>query len=338
MNITTKQLPEAIMDVLYARLVPYISGSPGVGKSDIVRQVANNLNLHLIDVRLSQMDSTDLNGLPAIHEGKTTYTPPKVFPIEGDPIPKGKDGFLILLDELSSASLATQAASYRLILDRMVGQYKLHDRVAIVAAGNKATDKAIVNRMSTAMQSRMIHFNLIVNHKDWLEWANTAGIDTRITSFIEFRPELLHNFNPNHTDNTYSSPRTWQFVNNLIKDKLILSLTDTIILAGTVGEGAAREFKGYTEIYESLPTIKSITANPTGIPIKETPDILYAFTGLISANMNEKNIEALTKFIERLPLDFQIVTWINSIKRNKELYALPAVKQWIKTHAKETLI
>jgi hypothetical protein len=54
--------------------------------------------------------------------------------------------------------------------------------------------------------------------------------------------------------------------------------------------------------------------------------------------MNEKNIEALTKFIERLPLDFQIVTWINSIKRNKELYALPAVKQWIKTHAKETLI
>jgi hypothetical protein len=184
----------------------------------------------------------------------------------------------------------------------------------------------------------MIHFNLVVNNKDWLEWANSIGMDTRITSFIEFRPELLHNFNPNHTDNTYSSPRTWQFVNNLIKDKLILSVTDTIILAGTVGEGAAREFKGYTEIYESLPTIKSITANPTGIPIKETPDILYAFTGLISANMNEKNIEALTKFIERLPLDFQIVTWINSIKRNKELYALPAVKQWIKTHAKETLI
>jgi hypothetical protein len=338
MNITTKQLPEAIMDVLYARLVPYISGSPGCGKSDIVRQVANNLNLHLIDVRLSQMDSVDLNGFPTIKEGKTVFTPPIIFPIEGDPIPKGKDGILLFLDELSSASLATQSASYKLILDRMVGQYKLHDRVAIVAAGNKSTDKAIVNRMSTAMQSRMIHFNLVVNNKDWLEWANSIGMDTRITSFIEFRPELLHNFNPNHTDNTYSSPRTWQFVNNLIKDKLILSVTDTIILAGTVGEGAAREFKGYTEIYESLPTIKSITANPTGIPIKETPDILYAFTGLISANMNEKNIEALTKFIERLPLDFQIVTWINSIKRNKELYALPAVKQWIKTHAKETLI
>jgi hypothetical protein len=284
------------------------------------------------------MDSVDLNGFPTIHEGKTVFTPPIIFPIEGDPIPKGKDGILLFLDELSSASLATQSASYKLILDRMVGQYKLHDRVAIVAAGNKSTDKAIVNRMSTAMQSRMIHFNLVVNNKDWLEWANSIGMDTRITSFIEFRPELLHNFNPNHTDNTYSSPRTWQFVNNIIKDKPNLSLTDTIILAGTVGEGAAREFKGYTEIYESLPTIKSITANPTGIPIKETPDILYAFTGLISANMNEKNIEALTKFIERLPLDFQIVTWINSIKRNKELYALPAVKQWIKTHAKETLI
>ena len=338
MNITTKQLPEAIMDVLYARLVPYITSSPGCGKSDIVRQVANNLNLHLIDVRLSQMDSVDISGYPTIHEGKTVFTPPIIFPIEGDPIPKGKDGILLFLDELSSASLATQSASYKLILDRMVGQYKLHDRVAIVAAGNRATDKAIVNRMSTAMQSRMIHFNLVVNHKDWLEWANTAGIDTRITSFIEFRPELLHNFNPNHTDNTYPAPRTWAFANNLIKDKPTISQIDAIILAGTVGEGAAREFKGYSEIYESLPNIKAITANPTTIPIKESPDILYAFTGLISANINKGNIEQLTKFIERLPLDFQIVTWINSIKRNKELYTLPSVVNWIKQHAKQVLL
>jgi hypothetical protein len=338
MDISTKDLPQAITEILFARLTPYISGSPGVGKSDIVRQVARDLNLELIDVRLSQLEPTDISGYPTIKEGKTVFVPASIFPIDSDPIPKGKDGWLVFLDELSSASLPVQASSYKLILDRMVGQHSLHPRVAIVAAGNKTTDKAIVNRMSTAMQSRMVHLNLNVSHKDWLNWANNIGIDPRITSFIEFRPDLLHSFNPNHSDNTFASPRTWFFTNSLIKDKSQLSNLDTVIIAGTVGEGAAREFKGFTEVFESLPNIKAITTKPEDIPINTQPDVLYAITGLIAANVTENNIEQLVKFVNRLPLDFQIITWISAIKRNKEIYSLPSVKQWIKDHAKEVVL
>ena len=111
MDISTKELPQAITEVLYARLMPYITASPGVGKSDIVKQVAKDLNLELIDVRLSQMDPTDLVGMPTIKDGKTCFIPPKVFPIQGDPLPVDKDGFLVFLDEMSSASLAVQAAA-----------------------------------------------------------------------------------------------------------------------------------------------------------------------------------------------------------------------------------
>lgn len=337
MNITTKDLPNALTEVLFARLVPMITGNPGSGKSDIVKQVANKLNLQLIDVRLSQMDSSDINGFPTIKDGKTIFVPPDIFPITTDPLPKGKDGWLIFLDELSSASLSTQAAAYKLVLDKQVGQYHLHPNVAIVAAGNKSTDKAIVNRMGTAMQSRLVHFNLEVGSKDWIDWALVNNIHHSIISFIEFRPALLHNFNPNHVDNTFACPRTWEFVNRVIKDKQKLSTLDTTIIAGCIGEGPAREFKGYTDIFESLPRLSDIIKTPTTCQLTERPDVLYATSGLISHNINKDNIESLAQYIERMPLEFQMITWINSIKRNSSLQNLPRVKQWISAHAKDIL-
>jgi hypothetical protein len=337
MEVSTKELPTALMDILYAGLVPMVKSSPGMGKSEIVKQVSDNLNLEMIDIRLSQMDPAELCGYPMIKDGKTDFIPPKVLPIESDPIPKGRDGMLVFFDELNSASLATQSSAYKVILDRMVGQHKLHKNVAIVAAGNKDTDKAITNRLSTAMQSRLVHLNLVVKHKDWLEWANEAKVDSRITSFIEFKPDLLHNFDPNHKDSTYCCPRTWMFANKLIKDKDTINQLTTTILAGTIGEGAAREFKGFTEIYESLPNINSIIANPKEVRYPKTPDVLYALTGLIGSSFSKDNADKLTMFIETLPMEFQIVTFISAIKRNKEVFGYPSVKQWVSKHAKEGL-
>lgn len=338
MDISPKELKKALVQILFAKLTPMINGSPGLGKSDIVKQIVEELNLQLIDVRLSQMDSTDIQGYPTIKDNKTVFIPPNVFPIVTDPIPKNRDGWLIFLDELSSASLSTQAAAYKLILDRQVGQYDLNPRVAIIGAGNNLTDKAIVNRMGTAMQSRLVHLNLVSNVQDWLDWALHRNIDNRITSFIEFRPNLLHNFSPNHTDNTYPCPRTWEFTNRLIKDKSSITLLDLKIISGTIGEGAAREFKGFSDVYENLPKIQTIQRTPLEVPIPTAPDVLYAITGLLSAYITKDNIQQLTKFINRLPLEFQIVTWINSIKRNKEIYEMDEVKQWIKQHAQEVLM
>jgi hypothetical protein len=336
-EVSTRELPKMLTDILYAGLVPFVSSSPGMGKSSIIGQVANDLNLELIDVRLAQLDVSDLCGFPAIQNGKTSFIPPDVFPIAKDPIPKGKDGWLLFLDEFTSASNAVAAAAYKIVLDHKVGQHPLHPHVAIVAAGNKTTDKAIVNRMGTAMQSRLVHFNLEVGNKDWIDWALVNNIHHSIISFIEFRPTLLHNFNPNHVDNTFACPRTWSFVNSIIKDKQKLSTLDTTIIAGCIGEGPAREFKGYTDIFESLPKLTDIIKSPTTCQLTERPDVLYATSGLIAHNINKDNIESLAQYIERMPLEFQIITWINSIKRNASLQNLPRVKHWISAHAKDIL-
>ena len=277
------------------------------GKSSIAKEIAKDLNLKLIDVRLSQCDPVDLAGMIS-HDGKRgKYLPMETFPLEGDAVPVDFNGWFLLLDEFNSAPLSVQAAAYQLVLDRQVGQVNLHKNVAIMCAGNLSTDNAIVNRMSTAMQSRMIHLELTVNSKDWLEWAADNEIDYRILAYINFRPEHLHNFNPKHSDKTFPCPRTWEFLSKLIKPYETITYKKLPLVIGSIGEGTGREFSQFCEIFESLPTFDEILNTPDKVVISSEPSIKYAITGLIAKNAEESNIGKLKEFVVRLPVEFQII-------------------------------
>lgn len=328
-----------ITAAIKTRIVPLLKGSPGTGKSQIVYQIAAAYNLKVIDLRLSQCDPTDLGGFPAIFDGKADYLPMQHFPIEGDPLPINPetklpyDGWLLFLDEMTSAPPAIQAASYKVALDRAVGSHPLHKKCAIVGAGNLETDGAIVHAMSTALQSRLLHLELVVDSNEWIEWAVTHNIDHRITSFIKFKPGSLYTFTADHTDSTYACPRTWEFANRImaitdISDKDFLPL-----LAGTLSEGVAREFVGFCKIYQELVTPAQIIANPEGIKVPTEPSVLFALTGSIAHNMDTKTSEAYMKFVSRLPVEFQVVCLREVVRRNKTMLTNPAIQSWITTSA-----
>jgi hypothetical protein len=262
------------------------------------------------------------------------YAPPTTFPLEKlDQIPEGHDGWLLFLDEINAAPPSIQAAAYKLVLDRQIGAHNLHKRVAIVCAGNKSTDKAIVNRLSTAMQSRMIHLNLMVDPEAWLDWANASDIDHRVISFIKFRPELLHKFNPSHADDTFASPRTWEFLSKIISDKIKFSKTDHAVLTGTVGEGPATEFRAFCEVYKDLPNIEDMIENPTTVTIPNEPGHQYAMTTLISHHANDDTIEPLMIVIKKLPIEFQVVVLKDIYSIAPELKQNPIIQDWINKNA-----
>lgn len=318
-----------IKGFLQAKLVPMIVGSPGCGKSQIVYQIAKDYGLKVIDLRLAQCDPTDLAGFPVVNSKKADYAPMAHFPIEGDPIPEGCNGWLLFLDELTTAPPAIQAASYKLILDRMVGSHHLHKNVAMVAAGNLETDNAIVQPMSTALQSRLVHLELTVDHTEWVDWAIGAGIDHRVTDFVKFKPGMLYTFKPDHTDKTYACPRTWEFADRILKTVDSDAPHRLPMLAGTLSEGVAREFLTYCRIYNDLPKITEILAAPETARVPNEPSVLFALTGSISHNANATNIEPLLKYIKRMPAEFQVVGVKDTIRRNKALINVPAMQKWL---------
>jgi hypothetical protein len=324
-----------VTDFIKAGVVPMVHGSPGIGKSQIVQQIAKDHGLKLIDLRLSQCDPTDLAGFPQIDASrqKAGYVPMDTFPLEGETPPAGYNGWMIFFDEANSAPKAVQAAAYKIILDRQVGQRHLHKNCALVAAGNLETDGAIVEEMSTALQSRLAHIELQVDADAWVEWAQQNNVHHMITSYIQFKPGQLYTFKPDHTDKTYACPRTWEFANRVMKVTENSPGNRLPMLAGTLSEGVAREFLTFVKIYDDLPKPAAIIAAPETIKVPHEPSILYALTGTLSHNATEQNFGSLMKFITRLPVEFQVVTMRETIRRNKAMMAHAAVQKWVSESA-----
>jgi hypothetical protein len=335
MQVKPSQAASMVTAYIKAKIVPMLTGSPGIGKSAIIHQIALQYGLKVIDLRLSQCDPTDLLGFPSITGGRAGYVPMETFPIEGDRLPEGYNGWLLFLDEFNSASTAVQAAAYKVVLDRMIGIHRLHPNVATVCAGNLATDGAIVNEMSTALQSRLAHLELVVDPNEWCDWAMANGVDHRITDHIKFKPSNLYTFSPDHTDATYACPRTWEFENRLMplfddgsKDFLPVS-------AGVLSEGVAREFNTHLKIYDSLPKPEFIASNPEKAMVPSEPSIMYAVTGSVANHLSSDNAGQMMKYVKRLPKEFQVVTLRESVRRNKDMLAHPVMRDWISTSAVE---
>lgn len=270
---------------------------------------------------------------------KSGYLPIEEFPIEGDPLPKKADGteyagWLLFFDELTSAKEETQAAAYKVILDRKAGMKNIHPKVAMVAAGNLESDNAVVYPMSTALQTRMVHLKLRLDINEWVNWAIDKGFDHRITDYIQFKQDNLYLFDPNHTDLTYASPRTWEFTKDIldvcngdVKEADFLPLA-----AGCVTEGVARDFSIYCDIYTSIPKISDILSNPNMIQVPVEPGHLFALSGSIGSHADKGNIDKLFPYIIRMPVEFQVVTLKYAIKMQPILMTNPTISKWVTEH------
>ena len=325
-KIKISQAISCLTTLLRAGLVPMLSGSPGMGKSAIVKQLAEQANLKLIDLRLSQCDPTDLLGFPTIKDDRAGYRPMETFPLMGDDLPEGYEGWLLFLDELSAAPPAVQVAAYKILLDRQVGIHDLHSKVLIVGAGNKLDDGAVVENMSTALQSRLVHLELAVDANEWDDWAVSSGVDTRITSFIKFKPDMLYNFRADHTDVTYACPRTWEFTDKILKVSDVNSPDMRVMLSGTLGNGAAAEFLAFCKI--KTPNIKDIIKDPMAVEVSDDPSVQYSLAGAIAQRVNDTNIDPLVTYIGRMPAEFQVICLRDIIRRHPTLSSHKAITAW----------
>lgn len=351
-NLLPVSLMEAeplIHDILRAKWVPNLVSSPGVGKSSVIAQIAEELELFLIDIRLTSMVPEDMNGFPHTYKVKladgtevtmATYVPMDMWPIAGREPPTNPKtgqpykGWLVFLDELPAAVPAVQVAAYKLLLDRMIGMHFLDDRALVASAGNLATDRAYANRQGTATQSRIVHLPIKVCNESWHWWANKYDLDHRVQSFIKFKPQLLHDFDPDHKDLTFPCPRTWQMVGDIIAPMDEISPAKKPLLAGCVGVGAAREFFAYAQVFGSLPDFNSIVADPHGVQLSREPSVQYAVAGMIGTQMKPANAGPCIEFLGRLGADFQVTALRQAIARETSLFNHKAVKEWRRFNTK----
>ncbi len=260
-------------------------GPPGVGKSDLISQIGERHDVPVIDIRLSQMEPSDLRGIPFREETKVEWAIPSMLPNKELHGNKG----ILFLDEITSAVPSVSAAAYQLILDRRLGEYEVPDGWAIFAAGNRQGDRGVTYTMPSPLANRFSHYEVDINLDDWVSWAYKNEIDEKIIAFLRFRPELLFDFDPAHNPVAFPSPRSWQFVHNAL-----IKFSDTPqVLLGTlqacVGPAAGIELKAFIDSMDQMPDLDAILRGEDIKAPKEI-DLQYAVaTALVGRAIRAKD-------------------------------------------------
>ena len=237
----------------------FIWGPPGIGKSDIVHQIGAGKNAHVIDIRLSLWEPTDIKGIPYFDstQSKMVWAQPSELPDEE--LASQYEHVILFLDEMNSAAPAVQAAAYQLILNRRVGQYKLPDNVLIVAAGNRDSDKGVTYRMPAPLANRFVHLEMSVSFDVWFVWAVTNKIHPDVVGYLNFSKGDLYDFDPNSPSRSFATPRSWSFVSDFLTDNYD-SETLMDLVSGSIGEGLAVKFVAHRKVAADMPNPSDILA------------------------------------------------------------------------------
>jgi hypothetical protein len=257
-TVGPKGAKRSLRKALKSKRPIFIWGPPGIGKSDIIKQLGTELDAHVIDVRLSLWEPTDIKGIPYFdsNDGTMRWAPPSELPSKE--FAKNHKQIILFMDELNSAAPSVQAAAYQLVLNRKVGTYELPDNVVMVAAGNRETDKGVTYRMPAPLANRFVHLEMAVDWDDYFDWAAENKIHKDVVGFLTFSKKDLYDFDPKSSSRAFATPRSWSFVSELLTDDDVDSDTLTDLVSGSIGEGLAIKFMAHRKHASKMP-------NPTDI-------------------------------------------------------------------------
>lgn len=333
---------ETLIHATYDKKIPlFIWGATGIGKSTVVKKVSQGIakkkglefsecdiedgRFGFVDVRVSQLDASDLRGLPKLDGDRTRWLIPSWLPSN----PKGSG--IIFFDELNLAPPMIQASCYQLILDRKLGDYRLPDGWVVIAAGNRLEDRANIFEMASPLANRFIHIELSVpSSNDWMDWALKNDIDSKIISFLQFKPSMLFKFDNNSKEKAFPTPRSWEYVSKLIKD-VDNENELSMLVSAAVGEGVALELCAFIKLSKQV-DINEILKNPDTAEIPTEISLKYSLISALPEHYrkNDKLLEKIMRLCQRLEPEFAVLLlrMMKGVGKTKFIDHVSKLKEW----------
>lgn len=345
MSMNSIHLRAAIVHAYQHRRPVFIWGPPGIGKSEVVAQAARDIanilvkdkksglkkveDFQLLDYRMALRDPTDIKGFPM--PDKETGTMKFLRDAE---LPR--DGYGILfMDELVSATPATQAAGMQLTLKNAKGEHAIGDYVlppgfSIVAAGNRETDRGVVHRMPTPLANRFTHLEAEPDVSAWVGWALENNISAELIAFIRFKEDLLFKFDPKLDSKAFPTPRSWVATEAICNDKHLPDQVKFPMIQGTVGQGPGSEYWAFRSMINDLPSLEQIRLDPKKCPLPagDKMSARYAITTLMGANVNEQTFDSFLEYSSRMEPEFQTVFIKDALTRDPKLRTNRVYQKW----------
>jgi hypothetical protein len=271
-----------------------IHGKPGIGKSDMLREIARELGRPLIDIRLALLESVDIKGYPYLKEISGEDAKVLSFAMNEEFPRDPESQAIIFFDEINAAMPSTQLAMYQMILDRAIGNYVLPKGVAMVAAGNREADKGGIFSMPKPLENRFVHVEMTPRFEDWANWAITGGIHAEVIGYLAKNEQNLNMFDPQTSSRAFATPRSWAKASKLLKANEKAS-EDAIfnLISGCIGMSTAQQFIAFRKIAHEIPSAGEILSGKAPKLKKAGPDVAYMLITNCLYKLRETYLESL---------------------------------------------
>jgi hypothetical protein len=253
-TVNSIQTRKALLTAFKVKRPVFLWGPPGIGKSEVVQEITDELGGYMIDLRMAQMEPTDIRGIPYFNKENNKMDWAEPVDLPSAELAAEYPIVVLFLDEMNSAPPAVQAAGYQLILNRRVGKYKLPDNVVIVAAGNRDSDKGVTYRMPMPLANRFVHVEMRYDFAAWQQWAINKGIHKDVVGYLSFAKQDGYDFDAKASSRAFATPRSWVFVSDMLADENSID-NDTLytLVAGAIGDGLAAKFMAHRKVAGKMP-------------------------------------------------------------------------------------
>lgn len=328
-KVTLKRAAVLLMHKIKARDSVHLWGKPGIGKTELVKQIAALLGWPVIEFRANLREPVDLRGIPTVEvlaDGTkvTRWLIPDELPRESRDGPFG----IFFLDEMNTASQQMQAALFQLIHERKIGDYTLPEGWVIVAAGNAVSDRAAAQRMPTALRNRFSHFYLVADVDAWAEWAVKNNVAPEFIAFARFRRELFDGETrglPVGDENAFLTFRSFTRASKFANADVDVRQD---LIASDVGDAEAAEIDGFLRLYASLGTLDDIVRDPENAKVPTEPSELFAVATGLARLAKRSNFKQIMKYGERLDSERQTLLIHDATMRDVTLKETTEYSKW----------